>query len=77
MQRKVLGKTVTLEFDEVKYDKQGNLWAYVYVGKSMINQTLVPEGYARAITAPANDKYASTFSKSEREAASLNKGIWK
>lgn len=77
LQRKVLNQTVTLEFDEVKYDKQGNLWAYVYVGKTMINQTLVREGYARAVTAPANDKYATTFAKFEKEAANLDKGIWK
>ncbi|MBM7704346.1 thermonuclease family protein [Metabacillus iocasae] len=77
LQRKILNQTVTLEFDKVKYDKQGNLWAYVHVGKNMINQTLVREGYARAVTNSANNKYATTLSKYEKEAATFKKGIWK
>ena len=58
----VEGKTVYLERDVSKTDRYGRLLRYVWLGDgSMINATLVTEGYAQVATYPPHVKYADRF----------------
>lgn len=43
--RLLLNKSVTLSYDEEKYDRYGRTLAYVYLGENFINNNLVENGY--------------------------------
>lgn len=69
-------KEVRLEFDIQERDQYGRLLAYVWLGNTMFNKTLLQEGYAQVSTYPPNVKYVEDFVKLEREARENNKGLW-
>ncbi len=73
---KLENKEVMLEFDIQERDQYGRLLAYVWLGSTMFNKTLVQEGYAQVATYPPNVKYVEDFVKLEREARENNKGLW-
>jgi len=75
-ERLVLGKDVTLEIDEEKYDPYGRLLAYVFIDGKLVNEELVREGLARAFFIGPNRKYESRIYKAQREAQNNKKGIW-
>jgi len=75
-ERLVLGKDVTLEIDEEKYDPYGRLLAYVFIDGILVNEELVREGLARAFFIGPNRKYESRIYKAQREAQNNKKGIW-
>lgn len=70
------GKEVTLEFDVQERDKYGRLLAYVWLGNTMFNKTLLQEGYAQVSTYPPNIKYVNDFVALERIARENKKGLW-
>ena len=70
------GKDVVLEFDVQERDMYGRLLAYVWLGNTMFNKTLLQEGYAQISTYPPNVKYVSDFVALERIARKSNKGLW-
>lgn len=72
----VLGKEVRLEKDVSETDRYGRLLRYVYVGNTFINETLVFEGYATAITYQPDVKYSELFGKAERQAREYKRGLW-
>ena len=80
----VEGKRVQLEKDVSEMDRYGRLLRYVYVlpddasrsATLLINQYLVQEGYAHAVTFPPDVKYTEYFKNIEREAREKNKGLW-
>ncbi|BAU27928.1 endonuclease YncB(thermonuclease family) [Aneurinibacillus soli] len=55
----VVGKTVTLEYDKVKRDKYGRLYAYVWLNKQLFNADIIRKGYAKLAQSGSNVKYAS------------------
>ncbi len=58
----VEGKTVQLEKDVRESDRYGGLLRYVWLADgSMVNATLVAEGYAQVATYPPDVKYADRF----------------
>ena len=73
----LLGKTVTLKYDETKRDKYGRILAYVYLHDgSMFNKNLLLEGYAWAyLRFPF--KHREEFIRAEQLAQKQQKGIWK
>jgi micrococcal nuclease len=73
----VEGKYVTLEKDISETDKFGRLLRYVYIGDTFVNEHLVKEGYANAISYPPDIKYQEIFSNAETWAREKNKGLWK
>jgi len=72
----VLGKDVTLEIDEEKYDPYGRLLAYVFIDGKFVNEELVREGLARSFFIGPNRKYEQRIYKAQKEAQKNKKGIW-
>lgn len=72
----VLGKQVRLEKDVSETDRYGRILRYVFVGKIFVNEYLVKEGYAKAVSYPPDIKYQDKFRKAEKYARQNNKGLW-
>lgn len=72
----VLEKTVELERDLSKTDRYGRLLAYVWIGKSLINEQLVREGYAFSRAYPPDVRYQARLHTAERLARTERKGLW-
>jgi micrococcal nuclease len=72
----VLNKEVKLGKDISETDRYGRLLSYVYEGDTFINEILVSEGYATAVTYPPDVKYSELFRNAERQARENNLGLW-
>lgn len=77
----VEGKEITLEKDISEIDRFGRLLRYVYLklddGKVLfVNDYLVREGFAKALTYPPDVKYNERFLEAERGARENKKGLW-
>lgn len=72
----VEGKYVRLEKDVSETDRYGRLLRYVYVGEEMVNEILVRDGYASAVTFPPDVKFETLFRKVQAEARRETRGIW-
>ncbi len=72
------GKRVQLRFDpgETK-DRYGRTLAYVYVDGEFLNEQLIREGLARALTSyPFSADMKQVFRTAEAQAKSQKRGIW-
>ncbi|MGC7931415.1 thermonuclease family protein [Lysinibacillus sp. VIII_CA] len=69
---------VSIQFDEGnKVDDYGRLLAYVYVGDSLLQETLVREGYARVgYIFPQSTTKLSVLQEAEKKAQSEELRIW-
>lgn len=76
----LLGKTVRLEKDVSERDRYDRLLRLVYLpteqGELFINDYLVRQGYARAVTFPPDVTYADRFREAQKEAQANNRGLW-
>lgn len=72
----VLNKKVRLVKDVSERDRYNRLLRYVYVNNTFVNETLVREGYAKAVTYPPDVKYADLFRSAEKEARQEGRGLW-
>jgi micrococcal nuclease len=72
----VTGERVRLVFGDELRDIYGRLLAYVYLNGRMINAELVRRGYARSLTIPPNDRYATLFRRAEHRAGVAGRGLW-
>lgn len=72
----VLNKPVQLELDVQPLDRYNRTLAYVYVEDQLINEILIREGYAQAVSFPPNVKYQERFKGLERSAREQQKGLW-
>ena len=75
------GKRVMLEKDVSETDKYERLLRYVYLplesGQALfVNDYLVREGFALALTYPPDVKYNEQFRQAEREAREEKRGLW-
>ena len=70
------GKTVTLVPGPGLYDTYGRRLAYVYVGDTFVNETLVAEGWAELMMIPPNTSYRDSFEILTTTARSKAAGIW-
>ena len=70
------GKNVTLELDVEERDQYGRLLAYVWIGNTLFNESLLKEGYARVAIYPPNTKYVDRFTDVQKTAQSSGVGIW-
>ncbi len=75
--RLVSGLPVRLEFDQVQEDRYHRLLAYVYQGRTMINEQLLVEGWAHIFLMPPNTRYAERFLQVQEKAKTARKGVWK
>jgi len=72
----VEGKTVRLEKDVSERDRYQRLLRYIWAGQVFVNDYLVREGYATAISYPPDVNYQELFRDAEREARENNRGLW-
>lgn len=78
------GKEIRMEKDVSETDRYGRLLRYVYVTDKtaspaatiFVNEYLVKEGYAYAVTFPPDVKYYNHFRELQNEAMRLKKGLW-
>jgi micrococcal nuclease len=74
--RLVEGRWVRLVFGVERHDVYGRLLAYVYLGRRLVNASLVRRGLARSLTIPPNDRLAPLFRGLELHAARAGRGLW-
>lgn len=78
----VLGRKVLLKKDISETDRYGRLLRYVYIEDSSeetidsVNEQLVKEGYARAVTFPPDVSKAEKLNNLEKEAREFSLGLW-
>lgn len=72
----VEGKRVRLEKDVSETDKYGRSLRYVYIGDIFVNDYLVRQGFANAISYPPDVKYQDQFRQAEQEARTNKRGLW-
>lgn len=72
----VEGKTVSLEKDVSETDRYGRLLRYVYVNNILVNDYLVRQGYANAVSYPPDIKRQQQLIQAEREARKNFRGQW-
>jgi micrococcal nuclease len=72
----VEGRRVRLVFDAERRDRYDRLLAYVYAGKTFVNEELLRRGAARTLTIEPNDSFAERFARVAQEAANSGRGLW-
>lgn len=72
----VEGKIVNLEKDVSETDKYGRLLRYVWLENTLINESLILEGYAVASSYPPDIKNQHALDQAERIARENNQGLW-
>ena len=73
----VLGREVTLAYDEECTDRFGRLLAYVSVGVQEVNALLVERGYACVLYIPPNGTARrDEFETLEAQAKAADRGMW-
>ncbi len=74
--RMVEGISVRLEKDVSETDAYGRLLRYVFVDQVFINDHLVRQGFAHAVTYPPDVRYQNQFRQAEQEARENKRGLW-
>ncbi len=77
LEKMILNKRVSLEYDIKKYDSYNRVLAYVFSDGEFVNQKLVEEGLAWVCVIPPNFKYSHKLIIAQERARKLKKGIWK
>ena len=72
----VENKYVRLEKDVNETDRYGRLLRYVYVDNIFVNDYLVRQGYAFAVSYPPDIKMQELLQNAEKEARENNRGLW-
>ena len=72
----VEGKIVRLEKDTINRDKYNRLLRYIWLGDTLINQTLVEQGFAKSYSYPPDIKYQDKFVTAEKKAREDKLGLW-
>ncbi|MEX1997247.1 MAG: thermonuclease family protein [Candidatus Andersenbacteria bacterium] len=71
------GKTVRLEKDVSETDRYGRLLRYVYLEDGrMLNEVLIQEGFANAVSHPPDVKYLDRLRAAEQSAKNNKWGLW-
>ncbi|MEM6733134.1 MAG: thermonuclease family protein [Myxococcota bacterium] len=72
----VLGRDVSLEYDQECNDRFDRLLAYVFVSDRMVNEVMVQRGFARVAVIAPNDFYEARLRVAEQEARTAGAGLW-
>jgi micrococcal nuclease len=70
------GDTVRLENDVEPRDRYGRLLAYVWHRGSMLNWTMLREGWAVVLTYPPNVQWVAAFIPAQEQARAQRRGLW-
>jgi len=65
-----------MEKDISETDQYGRLLRYVWAEGIFVNEYLVREGFAHAVTFAPDVKYQELFLEAERKAREESKGFW-
>ena len=69
-------KFVQVEKDVSETDRYGRLLGYIWLGETMVNEHLVREGYAFAVTFPPDVKYQELLQEAQEDARLNERGLW-
>lgn len=69
-------RTVELERDIRPLDQYGRTLAYVWIGKTLVNEAMVRDGWAVLFTLPPNVRYVDRLRRAERSAREHKRGLW-
>jgi micrococcal nuclease len=79
----VEGKWVRMEKDVSETDRYKRLLRFIYISDGndpskeiFVNDYLVRQGFAHAVTYPPDTKYSDLFREAEKEARENNRGLW-
>lgn len=72
----VESKAVRLERDVSERDRYGRLLRYVYIGEMFVNEELIRQGFAYAVTYPPDVRYQERLREAERDARAAGRGLW-
>ena len=79
--RRLKEAKITMEYDQERTDQYGRTLAYIFLQKDgnreFFNETLVKEGYAKAMTIEPNTTYSMKFELWEQKAKCNHIGMWK
>jgi micrococcal nuclease len=67
---------ILFESDVEARRRSGQRLVYLWQGKTFLNEKLVEEGYALAVSQPPNVKYDTRLSRAQDRARILGLGIW-
>lgn len=70
------GKTIRLKKDVSETDRYGRLLRFAYTDTIFINDFLLRQGFATAVTFPPDVAHASDFRHAEQEARENGRGLW-
>jgi endonuclease YncB( thermonuclease family) len=70
------GDHVALAFGPERRDRYGRTLAHVFTGGDNLNQQLLDQGLAVAITYPPNDRLSDCYHAHDRAAAAAGRGLW-
>ena len=72
------GRKVWLEYDEQRYDRYGRTLAYIWLDEkeTMLEDILLNNGMATALSIEPNLRYSSHFSELEQQAKREKAGFW-
>ena len=70
------GSTVRLEHDVTPHDRYGRTLAYVWVGDTLVNESMVREGWAFLYTVPPNVRHEERLREAQRAARDAGAGLW-
>ena len=72
------GQKVYLEYDKEQYDTYGRKLCYVYLAsdKTLFNELILKDGYARTMTIEPNHMHESRFAAAQEQARKDGKGFW-
>jgi micrococcal nuclease len=72
----VLGRAVTIEYDEECKDRYDRLLGFVFRGQRMVNFIMVERGFGRVLLIEPNLSLAEEFQSLEALAQEQSAGIW-
>jgi micrococcal nuclease len=71
-----VGAAVRLEHDVSPRDRYGRELAYVWAGRTLVNEAMVRDGWAVLYTVPPNVKYAGRLEQAQNKARARGAGLW-
>jgi micrococcal nuclease len=72
----LLGKTVQLEIGKEPQDKYGRILAYVFLGKTLINEVIIRRGFARVYIFSGKERYNGRLISAQNQARKEKIGVW-
>lgn len=76
IKQRLIGKSVSLEFDVQTMDAYNRALAYVWDSQGSVNESLLQQGMAVAVCFPPNFRNCGNYARLAREAIRTRVGLW-